>query len=291
MGTSGGEQCERDGGDQNRIDDGAAAVGGAARCARRRDVRVGPDRRNARPAGAVSTNVAAVRRDRICRGGRGHHGRNGRCRRGGRNEAPHTRVCETADDMAEVGAQRAMDRRDGSRSVRRRDAARKGNELNKTSILLIAAIALASCAPAPAPVVAPVAPQGNVRYLIDPRTGYDAQPTVANAKRFDDAWRAILSGDYTTARKKLDDIRAKEPNYAPLQLAEAAIDLRQGKTDAARPIVERALAKRPHYTAAEVYAAEIAITEKRTREAFDIYRDVASRPNAPDFVTERIGEL
>jgi len=162
-----------------------------------------------------------------------------------------------------------------------------------TSIVFIAAlaIALASCAPAPAPVVAPPAPQGNERFLIDPRTGYDAQPTPANAKRFDDAWRAILAGDYTTARKKLDDIRAKDSNYAPLQLAEAAIDLRQGKTDAARPIVERALSKRPRYTAAEVYAAEIAIAEKRTREAYDIYRDVASRPGAPDFVVERIGEL
>jgi len=162
-----------------------------------------------------------------------------------------------------------------------------------TSILFIAAlaIALASCAPAPPPVVAPAAPQGNDRFLIDPRTGYDAQPTPANAKRFDDAWRAILSGDYATARKKLDDIRAKEPNYGPLQLAEAAIDLRQGKTDAARPIVERALSKRPRYTAAEVYAAEIAIAEKRTREAYDMYRDVASRPDAPDFVVERIGEL
>lgn len=163
--------------------------------------------------------------------------------------------------------------------------------MTKTTILLIAAIAFASCAPAPAPVVAPAAPQGNDRFLIDPRTGYDAQPTPADAKRFDDAWRAILAGDYTTARKKLDDVRAKEPNYAPLQLAEAAIDLRQGKTDAARLIVERVLSKRQRYTAAAVYAAEIDIAEKRTREAFDLYREIASRPGAPDFTTERIVSL
>ncbi|HEX3577414.1 MAG TPA: tetratricopeptide repeat protein [Thermoanaerobaculia bacterium] len=163
--------------------------------------------------------------------------------------------------------------------------------MTKISILLIAAIILASCAPAPAPVVAPVVPQGNDRYLIDPRIGYDAQPTPADAKRFDDAWRAILAGDYTTARKKLDDVRAKEPHYAPLQLAEAAIDLRQGKSDAARPIVERILSKHPHYTAAQVYVAEIDIAEKRTREAYDIYQDIGSRPGAPDFVSERIAEL
>jgi len=162
--------------------------------------------------------------------------------------------------------------------------------VTKTSIVLIAAILFASCAPAPAPVAAPVA-QGNDRFLIDPRTGYEPQPAPANAKRFDEAWRAILAGDYTTARKKLDDVRAKEPGYLPVQLAEAAIDLRQGKTDAARPIVERVLSKRPRYTAAEVYAAEIAIAEKRTREAYDLYRVLAAHPGAPPFADERIAEL
>src|SRR3954465_6785295 len=187
-----------------------------------------------------------------------------------------------------------MDRRHERRvGLRRGHARHKGNEVTRTSILFIAAIAIAaaSCAPAPAPAVAPAAPQGNDRFLIDPRTGYDAPPAPANAKRFDDAWRAILAGDYTTARKKLDDIHAKEPGYAPVQLAEAAIDLRQGKTDAARPIVERVLSKRPRYTAAEVYAAEIAIAEKRTREAYDVYRVLASHPGAPSFADERIAEL
>ena len=127
-------------------------------------------------------------------------------------------------------------------------------------------IALASCAPAPPPVAAPPL-QGNERYIVDPRTGYDAPLTPANGKRFDEAWSAIQAGDYTTARKRLETIRAKEPAYPPAQLAEAAIALRQGKTDVARPIVERALGKRPHYTAAGMYAAEIAIAERRTREA------------------------
>jgi tetratricopeptide (TPR) repeat protein len=164
--------------------------------------------------------------------------------------------------------------------------------IKRSNLFLIAAlaIALASCGPAPAPVVAP-APQGNDRYIIDPRTGYDAQPTAPNAKRFDDAWRAILAGDYTTARKRLDDIRTREPGYAPAQLAEAAIVLRQGKTDVAWPIVEKVLSKRPHYIAAEVYAAEIAIAEKRPREAFDLYRDIASRAGAPATAAERIAEL
>ncbi len=156
--------------------------------------------------------------------------------------------------------------------------------------LITTAVVLGRCAPAP-PVVAPSAPQAGDRFIIDPRTGYDAQPAPADAKRFDEAWRAILEGDYTTARKRLETIHVKEPAYVPAQLAEAAIDLRQGKTDAARPIVERARAHHPHYTAAEVYAAEIAIAEKRSREAYDIYRDIATRPEAPAFVAERIAEL
>jgi len=138
--------------------------------------------------------------------------------------------------------------------------------------------------------VAP-APQGDERFIIDPRTGYEAQPTPADAKRFEDAWHAIVTGDYTTARKRLDEVRAKEPAYAPAQLAEAAITMRQGKIDTARPIVDRILSKRPRYTAAEVYAAEIAIAEKRTREAYDLYRDISSRPGAPPFVAERIATL
>jgi lipopolysaccharide biosynthesis regulator YciM len=156
--------------------------------------------------------------------------------------------------------------------------------------LITAAVVLGRCAPAP-PVVAPSAPQAGDRFIIDPRTGYDAQPAPADAKRFDEAWHAILAGDYTTARKRLETIHAKEPAYVPAQLAEAAIDLREGKTDVARPIVERAVAHHPHYTAAQVYAAEIAIVEKRSREAYDIYRDIATRPGAPEFVAERIGEL
>ena len=62
-------------------------------------------------AGALSAHGAAVRRDRIRRGGGGGDGRNGRRIRGRGNEAPHARVRETADDVAAGGAQRAMDRR------------------------------------------------------------------------------------------------------------------------------------------------------------------------------------
>lgn len=159
----------------------------------------------------------------------------------------------------------------------------------KTIVFLVAAAAFARCASAPS-VVAPAAEQATDHFLIDPRTGYETQPAPATTRRFDEAWRAILAGDDTTARKRLDDIRVREPGYAPAQLAEAAIALRQGRSDIARPIVERLLV-RHRYTAVEVYAAEIAIAEKRTREAYDFYLGVAGRPGAPATASERLAEL
>ena len=94
------------------------AAGRTARCARRRDVRGGPDRRNARPAGALSAHGAAVRRDRIRRGGGGRAWAKSDVAAADRgNEAPHARVRETADDVAAVGAQCAMDRRHDGRTT------------------------------------------------------------------------------------------------------------------------------------------------------------------------------
>ncbi|HEX3067422.1 MAG TPA: hypothetical protein VHX14_02525, partial [Thermoanaerobaculia bacterium] len=75
--------------------------------------------------------------------------------------------------------------------------------------LITTAVVLGRCASAPPPIVAPSAPQASDRFIIDPRTGYDAQPAPADAKRFDEAWRAILAGDYTTARKRLEIIHTK----------------------------------------------------------------------------------
>jgi tetratricopeptide (TPR) repeat protein len=166
--------------------------------------------------------------------------------------------------------------------------------VTKRSILFLmaaTAVILSSCAPPPAPIAAPAAPQGDDRFIIDPRIGYAAQAAPANARRFDEAWRAISVGDFVTARKRLDEVLAKDPGYEPAKLAEAAIALRQGRTNVATPIVERALARRPGYMAAEVYSAEIEIREKQTRQAYERYREIESKPGAPAFIAERISEL
>ena len=155
--------------------------------------------------------------------------------------------------------------------------------------LILVALAVAACTPpAPAPVVAPRAED---RYLIDPRAGFGQMVNAAMEKRFDAAWRALLQGDVADAQRRLADIRAKEPDYAPAELALAAIELREGRVEAARAIVDRVRRARPQYLAAEVYDAEVSLAEKNVRRAYDIYRDIAVRADAPPTAAARAGEL
>lgn len=155
--------------------------------------------------------------------------------------------------------------------------------MKRTFILL--AILIAACAPTTPPPA--VAPRAEDRNLIDPRIGYTSG-NVGIEKRFGDAWRAVVNGNFTDARKRLADIRAKDPAYAPAKLAEAAIDLREGRVDAARAIVDSV---RPPYLAVEVYDAEVALAEGRTRMAYEQYKALAARPDAPPTAALRVAEL
>lgn len=156
-------------------------------------------------------------------------------------------------------------------------------------LVILAAIAFAACTPSTPPPA--VAPRAEDRNFIDPRSGFAQIVSPAMEKKFDAAWRAFLSGDLAGARQRLAEIRTKEPDYAPAELAEAAIDLREGRVDAARAIVDRVRGKRPQYLAAEVYDAEVAIAENRTRRAYELYRDIAARADAPPAAASRAAEL
>ena len=147
--------------------------------------------------------------------------------------------------------------------------------------LLVLAMLLASCAPAVAPPPA-VTPQGEDRFLIDPRTGSAALDAQTNAK-FEAAWRYALAGNESEARRRLDEIRRKSPNLPELTLAEAALDIHANRFDAARAKLEKL-----DSPAARVYEAEIALREGDTRRALDLYRALAAvTPTA----NERIAQL
>src|SRR2546430_3903409 len=101
----------------------------------------------------------------------------------------------------------------------------------------------------------------------------------------------VLAGDYVNARSRLQEILTRDANYVPASLAEAAIEVGEGRFDTARATIEQIVAKNPGYTAAEVYAAEIDVAQNRIRSAYDRYRELAQRPDAPPGAASRFAEL
>jgi len=154
---------------------------------------------------------------------------------------------------------------------------------------LIVVMVAASCTPPPpAPVVTP---QGDDRYLVDPRIGYEGELPSAMSQRFDAAWQFVLRGNEMEARRRLAEITKKHPDYLPARLAESVFDIRAGRFDVARAQIADALRRMPAYTAAQVYEAEIAVRDHLTRTAYDLYREIAAQPNAPATVGERLTQL
>jgi tetratricopeptide (TPR) repeat protein len=162
--------------------------------------------------------------------------------------------------------------------------------LKRSTLLIAAALLAARCATAPAPPPA-AAPQGDDRFLVDPRVGYAGPSTPQIDRRFDEAWRFFLAGDAATARQRFAAIESRNPNYAPASLAQAAIDISGANYESARPLVERHLQKSPDWTAARVYEAEIAARTQQTRLALTLYQKIASAPASPTAVRERIEQL
>ena len=97
--------------------------------------------------------------------------------------------------------------------------------MNRRNLLLLMAVLLmaARCATTtpPPPMVTP---EGEDRFVIDPRTGFEGTVTPQTAQNFENAWRYLLAGNYTEAHRRLAEIAAKDPQYLPATLAEAAID-------------------------------------------------------------------
>jgi tetratricopeptide (TPR) repeat protein len=89
----------------------------------------------------------------------------------------------------------------------------------------------------------------------------------------------------------LSSLRQQAPDYVPVSLAEAAIDIRQGRLEAARAIAERIAAGNPNCIPAAVYEAEIDVAQNQLRSAYERYRSISALPNVPTIVAERRAEL
>jgi tetratricopeptide (TPR) repeat protein len=158
-------------------------------------------------------------------------------------------------------------------------------------LIVIAAIAVASCKTVPTPPAVTAPSEVRFRYLVDPRTGWKGAPNEAVDRRFDAAWKLILIGDFANARKRLDEVRARDATYVPANLAEAAIRIAEEQPEAARAIVDPIAIRDPQYIAAQIYQAEIDVAETRIRSAYDRYRDIIQRPDAPPAASTRYAEL
>ncbi|HET8774230.1 MAG TPA: tetratricopeptide repeat protein [Thermoanaerobaculia bacterium] len=155
------------------------------------------------------------------------------------------------------------------------------------SYLLAAALVLAACtATAPPPPM--VAPQGEDRYLIDPRTGFTAPLPPPAAQQLENAWRYALAGDEAEAQRSLSELRTRAPGLEPATLIEAFLAIRGGRYDEARQLLARVDAES---LVARVYQAEIAYRQRETRIAYDLYRNLAVQPDAPATARERLTEL
>ncbi len=149
---------------------------------------------------------------------------------------------------------------------------------------------LAACTPvAPPPPV--VVPQAEDRYLIDPRTGYTGTIPPAVADKLEYAWRYALAGNASEAERMLADLRTRAPELPPATLIEAFLAIRDGRYDDAGRLIDRAQERDPDNFVARVYEAEVAYRQHETRIAYDLYRQVAALPDAPETARERLTEL
>ncbi len=151
------------------------------------------------------------------------------------------------------------------------------------SILIFAVVVavLAGCTENLPPVVEP---QGDARFLIDPRTGYDRAADPNADRKLDAAWRYFLAGDNTEAMKRIAGTGA----YAPASLLTAAIAMRGGRLDEAGAIVSRLLDEHPAWTAARVYAAELSLAHNDAADAYRLYRQIE---NPPPIVVTRTADV
>jgi len=147
---------------------------------------------------------------------------------------------------------------------------------------------VAACTTAPPPPPA-VAPQGEDRFLVDPRVGYTNVPAPLN-ERFDEIWQSIRTGQDNAVRADLQSLRSKNPNYLPAQLAEAVMAIHEQNFNVARMTVERVQQKHD-YLAADIYEAEIAIRSGDVRRGADLYTALAARADLPEVSKERIAGI
>lgn len=143
---------------------------------------------------------------------------------------------------------------------------------------------------APSPVPAPAAPAA-VESLIDPRAGYAGTTSKSNLRRFDRAWSEFRAGELDTARASFEDLRRRDPEYAPATLALAAVAIQRRDLGTAQTLIESVRSETPQWATPEVYRAELLVARDDLRSAVGAYRGVMTDPTFTEASRERMREV
>lgn len=168
------------------------------------------------------------------------------------------------------------------------------NKTNRAILVLyaLAVLSLASCStttPPPSPDTATQA--APVESLIDPRLGYAGTTSKSNLKRFDRAWNDFRAGRLDQARTQFEELRRRDPAFAPAILGVSAVAIQQRDLDAAQALIDEALATDARWATPQIYRAEVLVEREDLRSAVSTYRLVMTDPSFTAASRERMREI
>ncbi|HVT03269.1 MAG TPA: tetratricopeptide repeat protein, partial [Thermoanaerobaculia bacterium] len=110
-------------------------------------------------------------------------------------------------------------------------------------------------------------------------------------RKVEAAWRLMQQGQTDQADRRLADIERRDPTYRPATLARAGIALQSGNTEKAAELIAKSRGDLTDYTAADVYAAELAIAQGDLKTAYQRYQIATHEPGAPAAVGTRTQDV
>ncbi|HEX6085987.1 MAG TPA: tetratricopeptide repeat protein [Thermoanaerobaculia bacterium] len=159
-----------------------------------------------------------------------------------------------------------------------------------TAIFLAALLLLAACGPTATVLPPAVTPPEEIRYFPHPLTGRTLPPPLGD--RFEAAYRYGMAGNEAEAERIIAELRQRNPDVlVPSLLLDALLDVRAERLDEALDTLRSVREREPDNVTARVYEAEIAIRQKQTRLAYDLYRQLPDVPHAAERLRELEGAL